>query len=212
MREERGSTTPIVALLVVLAGVLSLGLGRMAGVADAKARAETAADAAALAGAGEDEAAARDIARADGAEVTRYERDVDAVQVSVRIGDVEARARATSDAAHRSGRGAPAGVDGLTPAMRAALDRAEQLLGERVPITSGWRSYSEQEQLYRHRASNPYPVAPPGTSAHERGTAVDVPEHFVARLASVAAETGLCHPWPDTDPVHFELCSAPLAR
>lgn len=206
MHHERGSTTPLVALLVLLAGGMCLGLGRMAGVAAAKARAETAADAAALAGAGEDETAAQDIARVNGAEITEYEADSGAVQVSVRIGDVEARARASSGGARRLGHDGPADTVGLTPAMRAALDRAGQLLGQPVPVTSGWRSYSEQQQLYQHRATNPYPVAPPGTSAHERGTAVDVAEPFVTTLARVAATVGLCHPWPNADPVHFELC------
>ena len=75
-----------------------------------------------------------------------------------------------------------------------------------VPITSGWRSHAEQQRLYDDRGTNPYPVAAPGTSAHERGRAVDVPRSFVARLAAVAPRVGLCHPWPETDPVHFELC------
>lgn len=206
MGRERGSTTPLVALLVLLVGALSLGVGRLGGAAGAKARAETAADAAALAGAGEDEDAARAMATANGAELSSYVEDGDAVQVSVRIGDVEARARATSARARRRGQGSAPSVEGLTPAMRAALDRAAVLLGQQAPITSGWRSYSEQERLYRGRDASPYPVAAPGTSAHERGTAVDVPEAFVPRLASVAAEAGLCHPWPTTDPVHFELC------
>ena len=90
--------------------------------------------------------------------------------------------------------------------MQAALARAEQLLGEKVPITSGFRSSEEQAALYANRASNPYPVAPPGSSAHERGLAVDVPAGFVPRLSSVAPRAGLCQPYPQTDPIHFEVC------
>ncbi|HYF46243.1 MAG TPA: M15 family metallopeptidase, partial [Acidimicrobiales bacterium] len=95
---------------------------------------------------------------------------------------------------------------GLQPAMVAAIRRAEALLGRTIPITSGWRSRADQERLWANRASNPYPVARPGTSRHEVGLAVDVPRSFVPLLRSVAAAAGLCFPLPVTDPVHFELC------
>ncbi|MDP8992137.1 MAG: M15 family metallopeptidase, partial [Actinomycetota bacterium] len=84
------------------------------------------------------------------------------------------------------------------------------LLGGAVPVTSGFRSRAEQVALYANRASNPYPVAVPGTSRHEMGQAVDVPLSFVPRLLSVAAQVGLCQPYPRTDPVHFELCARGL--
>ena len=60
--------------------------------------------------------------------------------------------------------------------------------------------------LWAARAGNPYPVARPGTSAHERGRAVDVPRSFADRLAAVGPAAGLCRPLPRTDPVHFEPC------
>ncbi|MDQ2826122.1 MAG: M15 family metallopeptidase, partial [Actinomycetota bacterium] len=101
----------------------------------------------------------------------------------------------------------PAGsTTGLAPAMRAALARAEQLLGEPVPITSGFRSTEKQAALYADRANNPYPVAAPGSSMHERGLAIDVPVEFVPRLLAVAPKAGLCHPYPVDDPIHFEVC------
>ena len=84
--------------------------------------------------------------------------------------------------------------------------RAEALLGAPVPIVSGWRSPAQQQWLWDHRATNPYPVARPGTSMHERGLAIDVPRWFVADLRSVAGAAGLCFPLPESDPVHFELC------
>ena len=90
--------------------------------------------------------------------------------------------------------------------MRAALARAEQLLGQPVPITSGWRSTEAQAVLYENRATNPYPVAPPGSSMHERGLAIDVPADFVPRLAPIAPRAGLCQPYPADDPIHFEVC------
>ena len=97
---------------------------------------------------------------------------------------------------------------GLAPAMLAALGRADARLGRPVPVASGLRSSAEQEALWARRASNPYPVARPGTSDHERGLAIDVPRGFVDELLSVAADVGLCHPLPQTDPVHFVVCGA----
>jgi len=50
-------------------------------------------------------------------------------------------------------------------AGRDALDAA---------ITSGVRTKDEQARLYAARASNPFPVAPPGSSEHETGKAIDI--------------------------------------
>jgi hypothetical protein len=203
---ERGSVTPLVAVLVLLVGALCLGLGRMGGAANGRAAAQTAADAAALAGAADGEDAARELAEANGAVVLDVTTDGADVQVTVRRGRAEARARATGRTPGMGAARGPAGVTGLVPELRAALEQAEQVLGTEVPISSGWRSYSDQERLWRRRGSNPYPVAPPGTSTHERGRAVDIPRAFVARLRTVARRVGLCQPFPGTDPVHFELC------
>lgn len=40
-------------------------------------------------------------------------------------------------------------------------------------LTSTFRTQLEQQKLYDQRKSNPYPVAKPGTSRHERGLAWD---------------------------------------
>jgi len=90
--------------------------------------------------------------------------------------------------------------------MRAALARAEQLLGHPVPITSGYRSTEAQAALYVNRTANPYPVAAPGSSMHERGLAIDVPADFVPRMLEIASRAGLCQPYPGDDPIHFEVC------
>jgi hypothetical protein len=205
---ERGSMAPLVALVVVLAGAACLVLGRLGGVATATARAQTAADAAALAGAADGPDAARALARANGARVARLDVDGDAVEVAVVVGDdIAAVARARSGAvAGGPGGGGSASRVGLDPALVEAVRRAEELLGVPVPITSGWRSRAEQQRLHDDRGSNPYPVARPGMSTHERGRAIDVPRAFAERLAVVAARAGLCRPWPETDPIHFELC------
>ena len=97
---------------------------------------------------------------------------------------------------------------GLTPAMLAALARADGLLGRPVTVVSGLRTHAEQEALWERRATNPYPVARPGTSDHERGVAIDVPRGEVDDLRRVAGAAGLCQPLPAADPVHFVVCGS----
>lgn len=106
MRDSReaGQLTPLVALLVVLAGVLSLALGRMGGQAVDRARAQTAADAAALGGVVAGQPAARHLAEANGAELVRFERLGADVRVVVRVRSMEARARARPGLSRSGGR------------------------------------------------------------------------------------------------------------
>lgn len=204
---ERGSILPFIALAMVLAGVSMVLLARVGGAATARAGARNAADAAALAGAAEGRTAAVALAEANGAELLSYSDEGLDTLVRVRLGPAEASGRARRSGDRNDGTGTGTGsTTGLAPAMRAALARAEQLLGQPVPITSGFRSTEQQAALYANRANNPYPVAAPGTSMHERGLAIDVPADFVARLLSVAAKAGLCHPFPVDDPIHFEVC------
>ena len=165
---------------------------------------ETAADAAALAGAAEGPQAAAELARVNGSASDVVEGTVGDATVTVRVGDAHAVARAQA--------APPAGArtEGLTPEMIAAVARAGALLGTSVPISSGWRSAAQQAALWADRHLNPYPVAPPGASMHERGLAIDVPRSFVATLRTVAVVAGLCQPLPSSDPVHFELCRRTL--
>jgi hypothetical protein len=92
--DDRGQATPIVAAVVVLAAVVALALGRAGSVAVDDARARTAADAAALAGAAEGRAAAADLARANGGRLVRFEVRGADVLVTVEVGGASARARA----------------------------------------------------------------------------------------------------------------------
>ena len=204
---QRGSTLPFMALAIVLAGVSVVLLGRVGGAATARAGARNAADAAALAGAAAGRTAATELARANGAELVSYQETGNDTTVRVRLGPAEATGRARRVGDRDGGPGGAAGsATGLAPAMRAALARAEQLLGRPVPITSGFRSSAAQAALYANRAANPYPVAPPGSSMHEKGLAIDVPAGFVPTLLAVAPRAGLCQPYPGDDPVHFEVC------
>jgi D-alanyl-D-alanine dipeptidase len=200
---ERGQVAPLLALLAVGVGVAGLALGRFGADAVDHARARTAADAAALAGA---EGAAR-LAAANGAVVESVEAAGADVRVRVRTGVATASARARHPRPRTPATAAPG--EGLAPVVRAALARAAQVLGEPVPVTSGFRSAADQRRLWAGRAANRYPVAPPGTSMHERGLAVDVPLALADRLAAVSARTGLCRPYPTADPVHFEPCATP---
>ncbi len=187
-----------VAAVLVLSALVGAQLDR--------ARARTAADAAALAAAAEDDAAARDLAGRNTAEVVAVDRDGDEVEVTVELNGVRASARAEREVPPAVGTGDRAG---LQPAMLAAIARAEQLLGERIPIVSGYRSPAHQQRLWDNRHRNRYPVARPGTSKHELGLAIDVPRPFVARLAAVGPRAGLCRPLPRRDPIHFVLCPTP---
>jgi D-alanyl-D-alanine carboxypeptidase/Putative Flp pilus-assembly TadE/G-like len=211
---DGGQIVPLAAALVGLCCVALLALVPVARTLDDRARARTAADAAALAGAADGERTAREVAVANGADLLEIDRNGDEVVVQVRVGEVEAyaRARATRHALDVGARG-PAGAAGgrragLAPAMLAALARADGLLGRTVTVVSGLRTRSQQEALWERRATNPYPVAPPGTSDHERGLAIDVPRTDVADLRSVARAAGLCQPLPTTDPIHFIVCGA----
>ncbi len=99
-----------------------------------------------------------------------------------------------------------AGFGGLQPDMKTraiALVRGLRANGWRVTVTSGYRSLSAQARLYAARGQNPYPVAPPGCSWHQRGLAIDLVTDY-PDLEGAAEEFGLY--WAgERDPVHFQL-------
>lgn len=206
-RWQWGQALPLLCVVLALAGaglVLTATIGK---AAIDRSRARTAADAAALAGAADGRQAAIDAAGANGGTVVRFEVAGRDALVEVRVGDARATARARAPLpAPRSAVGGGGDRDGLAPEMLAALERADALLGRPVPVVSGLRTRAEQEALWRRRFVNPFPVAPPGSSHHETGRAVDVPVSFVDDLLVVGGPAGLCQPLPLSDPVHFELC------
>ena len=79
---------------------------------------------------------------------------------------------------------APAAAPGNYPNLSGDLDGNPEILqrlqalaakkGMKFEITSGLRTVAEQQRLWDNRASNPYPVAPPGSSVHHSGDAADV--------------------------------------
>lgn len=100
---ERGSILPLVALVLVIAGGGAVLLGRLGEAAVSRAAAQTAADAAALAGAAEGEEAARQVAFSNGATVVRYEVLGDDTRITVRVGPAQAVGRARADRGAGSG-------------------------------------------------------------------------------------------------------------
>jgi hypothetical protein len=126
---ERGQVLPLVAVVLVLAGTLAMVIGRLSGAAVERARARTAADAAALAGAAEGESAARAVAAANGGTVVAYRTLGSDVALVVRVGDARAPARARREGGGESWResgiraGSPAAVQGnggAVPQLRRA--------------------------------------------------------------------------------------------
>ncbi|MEX1104702.1 MAG: pilus assembly protein TadG-related protein [Ilumatobacteraceae bacterium] len=93
---DRGSVVLLVAAVIVLAGLMAIGVSRLGVAADERARAQTAADAAALAGVSGGRPAASRLAGANGGDLVSFERSGWAVTVVVEVGGARATARATN--------------------------------------------------------------------------------------------------------------------
>jgi hypothetical protein len=76
--------------------------------------------------------------------------------------------------------------------------------GVRPTMTSAYRSYEKQQQLYADRANNPYPVNRPGDSAHNYGLAIDawVPDKYWPLWHAILGYVGFRV--PANDRVHAE--------
>ena len=65
-------------------------------------------------------------------------------------------------------------IEGLNEDLLNRLAQVGEILGTKVHITSGFRSYEEQAELYRlYKSGRGNLAAPPGTSRHETGNAAD---------------------------------------
>jgi hypothetical protein len=93
-RPQQGQVVPLVAVVLVLAALLGVGLVRVAAASSTRAAAQAAADASALAGAADGEAAARRLAAANDARLTAFRVVADDVVVTVERAGVRAQARA----------------------------------------------------------------------------------------------------------------------
>ncbi len=105
----------------------------------------------------------------------------------------------------------------MRPWARALVDLAGRA-GLAPRVTSTRRSHSEQGRLYRSylAGKNPYPVAPPGESAHEFGYAFDlaISPMTDANLRDLGQVwTGWGGVWGGVfdDPIHFEFPGFPHA-
>jgi len=91
---DEGQVLPLMTVALVLVVLMAIGLVRLgSGVAD-RARARTAADATALAGARDGEDLAAQVARDNHGELRSYVSRDRRVEVTVRVGQAEATARA----------------------------------------------------------------------------------------------------------------------
>ena len=207
---------------MALSIALAVFLGDLGAAASLRGRAQAAADAAALAavaesgpyGRGVPEREADIYARRNGATLIecRCEPGASAVQVAVAIDDVVARARAVIDPeaiapavlAPSSGR--------LHPRLSAAVDALVGASGGRIHVSSGARSTAEQARLWQEalakygtaEAADDW-VAPPGSSMHERGLAVDLGGDLGLAVSLVdRLDLPLWRPM-DHEPWHFEL-------
>ncbi|MEY4230655.1 MAG: hypothetical protein RLZZ362_1504 [Actinomycetota bacterium] len=99
-RVDRGSSVVLVAAVIVLAGLMALAVAELSVAAAQRARAQTAADAAALAGVSGGRAAASRLAAANGGALRSFVRSrhpaAITVTVTVELGDAVATARATN--------------------------------------------------------------------------------------------------------------------
>lgn len=91
---EKGQVLPLIMVALVMAGAVTFGLVHVASAVRERSSVQAAADAAALAGAGDGEAAARELAEANDAELVAFRRDGIEVEVVVTRHDVQASARA----------------------------------------------------------------------------------------------------------------------
>jgi hypothetical protein len=98
---------------------------------------------------------------------------------------------------------------GLHPTLaliKKNLPAVARDLGFQARVTSGYRSRAAQTKLYNRyiQGLQPYPVAPPGTSDHEKGLALDVVSTDTNKLVELLQSVGL--KWAGiADPVHFSL-------
>lgn len=90
-------------------------------------------------------------------------------------------------------------------------DRSQDFIQDNpgTAMTSGVRTPQQQAALYADRGNNPNPVAPPGTSLHERGMAVDIGGMSPEQRAQLP-QYGLSQPVAN-DSVHVQLAGDPAA-
>jgi hypothetical protein len=125
-QNQKGQAVPFVVLFMFVAMIMVLIVVWLGDTAAFRAKAQAAADSAALAGAVGGERAASREAVANKAVLTRFERIGNDVRVIVRLGKVAATARARNDSAITN--------KSLAPAFRASVARAESISNQKVLV------------------------------------------------------------------------------
>jgi len=208
------------SLLVSLAAaLLSTEIAQGAAL---KARAQAAADAAALAAVAESgpygsnvqRIVAREYADANGATLVecKCESWATAVQVTVDLDGATARARAVIDPEALAPARVWAGAGRLHPALGRAVEALIKASAGRVRLVSGYRSGERQSELWADAVAkygDPEVadnwVAPPGGSMHERGLAVDLGGDLELAVRLIdELQLPLWRPLSN-EPWHFEL-------
>ena len=94
--------------------------------------------------------------------------------------------------------------------QKSALTSLQSLTtstGRTIGLSSAWRSAAQQHLLYQFKAQGKCgqtnPVATPGTSNHEGGIAIDVPDY--SSWKTTLTSNGWNYPLPTSDKVHFEF-------
>jgi len=215
-------TVAVAGVGMTLALLVAAFLGALGRAGALATRAQLAADAAALAavaesapqGGGAPEEVARDYAARNGARLNACSCPPGAtsVQVEVVVGGAAAEARAIFDPEALAPAPLEFNSSGLHPRLADAVAELVRASRGALRVVSGWRSYAEQQRLWRD-ALDTYGsperaddwVARPGTSAHERGVAVDLGGDLRAAVALVESlQLPLYRPL-DHEPWHFEL-------
>jgi hypothetical protein len=214
----------VIAIAIALVATFGLAhattsLGRSAQL---ETRAQTAADAAALAAVAESApggtrdpaGTAETYAELNGARMVEClcELGDTAMQVSVYLDGAVATARAVLDPGALEPLVASLDARGLDPRLERAVTRLLVAGRGAIHVVSGWRSPAQQSALWSEalvkygspEAADDW-VAPPGSSMHERGLAVDLGGDvaLAARLVR-ELELPLWRPLAN-EPWHFEL-------
>jgi D-alanyl-D-alanine dipeptidase len=100
---------------------------------------------------------------------------------------------------------------GLTQALQQAAAEYNQVTGKTVEVTSAVRDSAKQAELYQAyvEGRSKFPAAPPGTSKHEKGLAVDISQGVADEMdrMGLLKKYGLSRPVAN-DPVHLEVSAA----
>jgi len=103
-------------------------------------------------------------------------------------------------------------IDHIYPAFMKAFNDFNAALGNKFDVVSGFRSYQQQADLYaKYLAGKGNLAAPPGSSMHEFGLAMDTAPNSTPADRELARKFGLVFPIP-SEPWHVEPINAKQVR